>query len=886
MHRKVGVLVGLCFALLALTGARAQQADTSRKLRVAVLPFAAHTAVPQKRLGLNVQEVLAEQLLSYGVDVIPIPETRKVSGTAGVTDEKKAREIARRLKADYAIFGSLNQLGERASLDARLVDASGARKTEVLFAEGALSELIPTSFELARQVAVRLGAGALVAQVRVQGNERIEADAILVNIETRKGDLFREDLIQKDIRSIYKMGYFESVAVDVADSDKGKIVTFVVKEKPTVVDVKIVGNKELKEKDILAAISTKPFTILQKNVVNEDVNRILKLYHQKAYFNAEVVPDIEFPRDPRKAVVTFRIKEHNKLYVKKIEFTGNQHFSDRKLRSVMETKQRGWFSWFSDKGVLDRDVLDTDVDRVTAFYHDHGYMDARVGTPQITKKEDGFYITIPVEEGERYRVASVDVTGDLLDDVSEVTEKFQLKKEEYFSREKLRKDLDKLTKYYMDHGYAYVEVNPLVKRDPATHTSEIVYDIHKGPMVFIERITISGNTKTRDKVIRRQLQLAEGDKFSTSALERSNLNLNKLDYFEEVHIEPSEGSTPDAMNLHIKVKEKPTGSISVGGGFSSDDGLFVGGDIMQRNLFGRGQYVAVKAYLGGETSRYSISFTEPWLFDRPLSVGVDIYDWYREYNDFNKDATGGKLRFSHPFGNWSRWYLTYVFEDAKVTDVDEDASIIIQDQKGRQIKSSIIASVERDSTDARFLPTRGSINSLTVEYSMPFLGSDSDYISVVANSGWYIPIVWKFIVFARVKGGYIFELDPDKPVPIYERFFLGGINSIRAFGWGDVGPKDPETGDEIGGIKFGLFNLELLFPILEKMGMRGVFFFDAGNAFDKGEDFSISDFRTAAGAGIRWNSPMGPLRIEWAYNLDPEPGEDSSKWQFSMGAFF
>ncbi|SMC27811.1 Beta-barrel assembly machine subunit BamA [Desulfacinum hydrothermale DSM 13146] len=885
MVKRVGIAALICLLCAGL--AKAQSPDPQQVPRVAVLPFAAHTATPRPQLGLNVQELLAQQLVAEGMDVVPLPETRKVSGQTGMGDEAKALQAARRLQADFVLFGSLSQLGQKASLDAKLLDVSGQRKPQVLFAEGVLEDLTGAAQDLAQQVAVRLLAKAVIADVRVRGNERIEADAILVNVESRKGDLLREHTIQKDIRSIFKMGYFETVAADVTDSDKGKIITFVVREKPTVVDVKVEGNDDIDEKNILAAIATKPFTVLQKSVVTEDVNRIIKLYHQKAYFNAKVTPDIQFPRDPRKAVVTFRIQEGRKLYTKKIQFTGNKHFSDRKLRGVMETKQRGFFSWFSDKGVLDREVLETDLDRVTAFYHDHGYMDARVGTPQIEKREDGFYVTIPVVEGERYTIASVDVQGDLLETTPKVKEEFELKKGDHFSREKLRKDLDRLTKHYMDQGYAYVEVNPGIKRDPATHRADIVYNVRKGPLVHIERITIAGNTKTRDKVIRRQLRLAEGDRFSSSALERSNLNLKKIDYFEDVEIQPSEGSTSDAMNLHIKVKEKPTGAISVGGGFSSDDGLFVGGDIVQRNLFGRGQYAAIKAYLGGETSRYSISFTEPWLFDTPLSAGFDIYNWYREYTDFNKDAIGGKIRFSHPFGNWSRWYLSYVFENAKVSDVDEDASLIIKDQEGRQIKSSLIASVERDSTDDRFLPTRGSTHSLTVEYSIPYLGSDSDFVSVVANTGWYIPLWWKFIGFVHGKAGYIFELDKEKkPVPIYERFFLGGINSIRAFDWGEVGPKDPDTGDEIGGLKFGLVNLELLFPLVEKIGMRGVVFFDAGNAFDRDENFSVSDFRTAAGAGIRWKSPMGPLRIEWGYNLDPEPGESTSKWQFSMGVSF
>lgn len=884
MVKKLGSALGVL--LLWAWSVQGQQTSAPEPALVVVAPFAVHTAQPQPQLSLGVQELLAQNLLNLGVDLVPLPDVRRAAGSQPVTNETQALDLARRLRARYVIWGSLTQLGDKASLDGRLVDAQGPGAPRVLFAEGDLANLQDAAQQMAQQVTVHVLAKAVVAEVAVRGTERIEPDAVLVQVKTKKGELLSNETLQEDIRRVYKMGFFETVAADVTDTDKGKQVTFVVREKPSVVDVKIEGNDKIKDKDILAAVSTKPSTVLRMNVVKDDANRIVKLYHQKAFFNAEVSPSIDFPQDPRKAVVTFRIKEGKKIYVKHVDFKGNQHFSDRKLRGVMETKARGFFSWFSDKGVLDREVLDTDLDRVTAFYHDHGFMDARVGSPSVEKKEDGFHVTIPLVEGERYRVSSIQVQGDLLETTPKVAEKLELKEKQYFSRERLRKDLDTLTKHLLDAGYAHAEVNPVVTKNAENHTSAVVYQLRKGPMVHIEKITITGNTRTRDNVIRRQIQLAEGDRFSASAMERSQLNLRRLDYFEEVDIQSSQGSNPEAMNLNVKVKEKPTGMLSVGGGYSSDDGVFVGGNILERNLFGRGQYLALKASLGGETSRYSLSFTEPWLFDTPLSAGFDIYNWYREYNDFNKDATGGKLRISHPFGTWSRWHLAYVFENAKVSDVNEDASRIIKDQEGRQIKSSLMASIERDSTDHPFLPTRGSTATVAVEYSIPYLGSDSDFVGVVAGVGRYVPLWWKFVGFAHVKGGYIFELDADKPVPIYERFFLGGINSIRAFNWGDVGPKDPETGESIGGIKFGQVNVELLFPLAEKIGMRGVLFFDAGNAFDDGEDFRLEDFRTAAGAGVRWNSPMGPLRIEWGYNVDRKPGEDSSNWQFSMGAFF
>lgn len=876
MIRTLGILIGL----LAIAGGAAAQTEVSN---LAVLPFTVRSQQEPSKLRKVLQDLLVRQLRDEGVTVID-PEA---VGSRGAETESAARASGQGLRADYVLYGSLNQFGQGISIDAELVDVSGRKKSEKLFAEEkGMENLALAANEISRQVAVRLLSKALIGDIRVVGNQRIEPAAVLSNIKTQKGELYRPEQLQEDIKNIYNMGYFEEVQADVSDSAAGKVLTFVVREKASIEEVRIKGNKEIKEKDILAAITTKPFTVLRKNVVNEDVQKILKLYHQDAYFNAEVSSDISFPQDPRKAVVTFNIKENNKVHLKKISFTGNEHFSDRKLRGVMQTKQKTFLlSLFTDRGVLQNDVLETDVDRLTAFYHDRGFMDAKVGTPEITREKDGFYIDIPIQEGERYKVKNVEIEDpEGVKEVSELKEKMELKPSDYFSREKLRDDMDKITKTYMDDGYAYTEVVPRVQQDRETHTTDVVLQVNAGQKVQIERIDISGNTKTRDHVIRRQIKLSEGELFSSSKLEMSNLNIRKLDYFEEAEIIPSEGSEPDQMNLHIKVKEKLTGSISVGGGFSSEDGLFTGGEIIQRNFLGKGQFLSLKAYFSGETQRYSFSYTDPWFLGSDWSAGFDIYDWYKEYNDFTKDAQGGKLRFGYPFGNWSRLYMAYTFENAKITDIDEDAPNTIKEQEGRQIKSSVSASLERDTTDHPFLPTRGSINSVSLEYATPYLGSDSHFMSYVVDSGWYVPLYWKFVGFFRGKFGWITEFDDDHPVPIYDRFFLGGINSLRAWDFGDVGPE--EDGDIIGGLSFGLINMELLFPLVEKMGMRGVIFFDAGNAFDSEEAFALNKFRTDAGVGVRWASPLGPLRVEWGYNLDPEEDEDQSKWQFTVGAFF
>ncbi len=859
--------------------------------KVAVMPFVIHSQKDQTAIQKSVEELLTRQIAAEGMRVVDPAEVHKnLRAGEAVQTEEEARAVGRKVQADFVVLGSFNVIGTSNSLDAKLVDVSGRKKTENLFAEEkGIENPAGAAIRIVQQIAVNVMAKALIADIKVRGNDRIEADAIKSVLKSKKGEILRPDDLREDIRSIYKMGYFENVDAEVSDSPAGKVLTFVVQENPTIQEVKIAGNKKIKEKDILAAIGVKPYTILQQNVVSDDVQKIVKLYQQKGYFGADITSSVTFPKDPRRAVVTFNIKENNKIWIKKITFRGNQHMSARTLRGVMQTKQKMFLiSLVSERGILQKEVLDTDVDRLTVMYHDEGYMDAKVGIPEITKKDDGFYIEIPVEEGQRYKVTGVKVAGDLFDNNAKIEKGLDSKPKDYFSREKVRHDMDYLSKTYMDKGFAHAEVSPLITRNPDDKTSDITYEAKKNEEVHIGRIFITGNTKTRDNVIRRELKIYEGDLYSSSKIEASLGRLKKLDYFEDVEIVPVETEQPGIMNLHVKVKEKLTGSISLGGGYSSDDGLFTSAQIMQRNLFGKGESVSVRAYLGQAAQRYIFSFTEPWMFGYPVAGGLDVYNWLRDYDQFTEESVGFRLRVGKPFGLHSRVFAYYTFEQDRVSDVSSDASsyIVSQADLGWTTLSSITVGAERDTTDHPFLPTRGTINTVTAEYSSPYFGSESNFLRAEFHSGAYFPLgVWKFIGFVKGEVGIIDHLDDSSDLPIYERYFLGGINNLRGWQWGDVGPRDSD-GDIIGGEKYGVATAELLFPLYEKMGIRGVVFMDAGNAFRGSSSFDVTNFRTDAGAGVRWNSPFGPLRIEIGIPLDRQSGDDSYQWQFSAGAYF
>ncbi|MCP4693611.1 MAG: BamA/TamA family outer membrane protein, partial [Desulfobacterales bacterium] len=329
--------------------------------------------------------------------------------------------------------------------------------------------------------------------------------------------------------------------------------------------------------------------------------------------------------------------------------------------------------------------------------------------------------------------------------------------------------------------------------------------------------------------------------------------------------------------------EKPTGSFSFGGGYSNVESLFGVVTVAQRNLFGRGQTLGLKAYLGAKTTRFDISFVEPWLFDIPLSAGFDIYNWEYDYDTYDKHSTGGGVRIGYPVFAWTRLYVSYTLESADIGDVQDDAPTSIRDLEGNNVTSSIGTSLQRDTRDKTFNPTEGSLNNITLTYAG--LGGNIGFAKVVAESGWYLPIFWEIVGFAHAKGGWVDEIS-GKKLPDYERFYLGGINSLRGFEWDDLALED-ENGYERGGDKFVQLNLELIFPILKETGIMGVIFFDTGQIYDKDTSIDVGSLRESAGAGIRWYSPMGPIRIEYGHILDPIEGKgDGGKWEFAMGTAF
>ncbi len=850
---------------------------------VLVLPFEILAQQERSYLQTQIPEVIKNQLKQDGAIIVDMKIDLAGLRQAGDTDADLLRRAGIRSGADFVISGSLTWIGKKFSLDTRMVEAHGSDPPFFFYKEGESIENLPGLVrDVSRDIALKLFRREKVVKVQIEGNQRIEVDAISRIIKTKPGDVYLAKSLAQDLKAVYAMGYFDDIRIEAEEGPEGKTIIFKVKEKPTIRYIRISQNNIFDDEKIKEALSIKTGSILNTFQVQNNVERIKDLYKEKNYHNIKVDTKIHEQKN-NQADLEFILDEGVKLRVEKIRFIGNAAYTEKKLKSLMKTSEKGFFSWFTDSGDLKMEDLNQDTALIAAFYQNNGYIQVKVSDPQVAYKETWIEVEIKIDEGQQFKVGQVDVTGDLIFPREVLNEKLKITKEVFYNREVIRKDVLDLNDLYADEGYAYANIVPQLNRDLKTSTVNITYQIDKGKQVFFERIVIGGNTKTRDKVIRRQLQVYEQGLYSGSALKKGVRSLYRLDFFEDVKVNTNKGSADDKMVLKIDVTEKPTGAFSFGGGYSTVETLFFQASIVQRNLFGRGQVLGVKAEIGGRSSRYSLSFTEPWLFDIPLSAGGDLYNWVYDYDTYLKASMGGRVRFSYPIFEFTRVHLNYRYDRADIKDVTENASDDIKDLEGVNITSSVYSALSYDSRDKIFNPTEGSKHQISAEYAG--LGGNIGYTKLLAETGWYIPLVWKTVGFLHAEGGHVVE-SGGKTLPDYERFYLGGINSLRGFGFQDIYVLD-KNGDKIGGNKYIQMNVELILPLIAKAGLVGVLFYDTGNVYGSDETVDLGGLRQSVGYGIRWYSPMGPMRLECGYILNPEPGEQTGgRWEFSMGGAF
>jgi len=718
----------------------------------------------------------------------------------------------------------------------------------------------------------------VVKDIHVEGNKRVQDAVILGRVKSAVGSTFNPSLLSEDIRAIFGLGFFDDVQVRVEDFEGGVKLVYVVTERPFVRDVDFVGSKKADRETLQEKIDIKLGSVYNPVDVQRAVERLRDYYEDEGYFEIQITPTVEKFSDGDVRLV-FNIVEGRQITIDTIVFRGNKGLTDAQLKDAMETKERQYFIL---RGKVQRQRLDTDIDRIIAVYNDNGYIQARVESTDVAidRERARATITIVVVEGPQFKVGEVQITGVSLLPEREILRQIKFKSGDVFSVSKVRDSVQGILNLYSTIGRASADVNPKRDQPPGTNVINVTFEITEGPEVYVERINITGNVRSEDKILRRELPLHEGDLYTLQNKERARQRLVNLGYFENVTVTTQPGSDKTKIVVNVDVVERATGIFSIGGGYSSVDSLVGTIDLAQRNFLGRGWEVAIRIRAGARTQQGTIGFTEPWLFDRPLSAGFDIYKSVRDYTDYKYDTTGLNLRLSHPFEEYWRWLLGYRLSRDDVSSISAFASPEILAQEGITVTSALSGSLTRDSRDVIAAPTKGAQTVLTLDFAG--LGGDSKFIKATALQTYFKSIWFDHIIGMRAEGGYGFGW-ANEPLPLFERFFLGGPNSIRSFKYHGLSPKD-DTGFKTGGTSEVLGNVEYIVPL--PFAFRVVAFFDIGQVFGFGTPFDITDLRKAAGGGIRWQSPFGPIRVDYGFNLDRRAGEAIGQFQFSVGSPF
>ena len=718
----------------------------------------------------------------------------------------------------------------------------------------------------------------VIRDVRVEGNRRVQEAVILGRVKSTVGTNFNPTLLSEDIKAIFSLGFFDDVQMRVEDFEGGVKVVFVVTERPFVRDVDFAGHKKADRETLQEKIDIKLGSVYNPVDVQRAVEKLRDYYEDEGYFEVQLTPTVEKFSDGDVRLV-FNIVEGRQISIDRIVFRGNQGLTDDQLKDAMETKERQYFIL---RGKLQRQRLEIDVDRIIAVYNDNGFIQARVESTDfsINRETALVTITIVVVEGPQFRVGEVNVKGVTLVPEIEVVRQIRVKPGDVFSLTRVRDSVQGILNLYSTIGRASADINP--RRDQLTTANviNVTFEITEGPEVYVERINIAGNVRSQDRILRREIPLHEGDLYTLQKRERARQRLINLGYFESVTVSTQPGSDKTKIIVNVDVVERATGLFSIGGGYSSVDSLVGTIDLAQRNFLGRGWEVSIRIRAGAETQQGTLSFTEPWLFDRPLSAGFDIYKNIRDYDDYTYDTTGMNLRLSHPFEEYWRWHLGYRISRDDISDISSAASPSLQAEEGVTLTSAVSVSVTRDSRDLVAAPTKGAQTAVLAEFAG--LGGDSKFIKVTALQTYFIPIWLGHIIGLRAQGGYGYGW-ASEPLPLFERFFLGGPNSIRSFKFHDLSPVDAE-GFKTGGTSELLGNVEYVIPL--PFAFRVAAFFDIGQVYGFTTPFDLTDLRKAAGGGIRWQSPFGPIRVDYGVNLDRRAGEDFGAFHFSVGSPF
>lgn len=765
-------------------------------------------------------------------------------------------------------------------------------------------QLIFIGFGVVFFLSSALANSPVVRSIKVTGNQKIEEAAITHRLVTKIDEPYDLSKIRQDVRELYSMGFFQDVIVEKNREANAVHLVYKVVEKPTMTSINFIGNSDIKDDELLGAAGIKVFEILNMAKIGEAVEKMEKLYEDKGFFLARVTYEVtEQPNNTTE--VTFNITENEKVKVSRIRFLGNEGISSGRLKNAMQTKEGGFFSFMSGTGSYREDVFERDIQMLYyLIYYNEGYIQAQIDRPlvQVTPDKRHINITIRIDEGEKYNVGDVSFTGDLLFEDSDLYDSISVRPEDLFVYSKMQEDLRTLQAKYGDLGYAYANIIPRTRIRERDRLVDITFEVDKGNKVFINRINVKGNTKTRDKVLRREMRIFEGELYNETRRRQSESNIRRLGFFDEVVFNTkAPPGRPDLMDIDIVVTERNTGTISLGAGFSNFGGFILNGQINQINLFGRGQRLGLSIDHSKFNSVFNLNFTEPYFMDTEWSVGGDTYYRRRDSDqaEFREKRYGAGVRVGHPLAPYLEGSVGYKLDETRLTlnPAGDPDLFPVETANGRT--SALTFALTYDRRDDRFAPKDGVFSSVSLEYAG--LGGDLDYTKGLATARYYRTLFWDVVWRNNLNYGIIASNDSDREVPFNQLFLLGGANSLRGYRWFSVGRRklsekalaqnagqpDAEKRSMIpfGGKQQFYYNLEFQFPLIREAQVQGVVFYDIGYADD---DLKLSDFRSNVGFGFRWFSPIGPLRFEWGFpfNRVEALGERAVNFEFAIGSPF
>jgi outer membrane protein insertion porin family len=741
-------------------------------------------------------------------------------------------------------------------------------------------------------LAQSVATGGRISEIRVEGLQRIEPETVLSYLTIKAGDSFDAERIDSSLKALFNTGLFSDVSL----RRDGDALIIQVLENPIINRLAFEGNDIIERDTLEKEVQLRPRVVYTRTRVQNDVKRILDLYRRQGRFAATVEPKV-IQQSQNRVDLVFEINEGPATKVRQVTFIGNRRFSDSRLQGVIDTQASHWFSFLLGDDIYDPDRLQNDRELLRKYYLAHGYADFRVisAVAELTQDRKDFFVTFTVEEGERYKFGKADLTTKLPDLDPETLRPFITHHEgDWYNADEVDNTINRLTDAVGNLGYAFVDIRPRVERDRDNRVIAITYEINEGPRVYVERIDIRGNTRTEDKVIRREFRLVEGDAFNSAKLNRSRQRIRNLQFFKTFDVRQVEGSAPDKTVLQVNVEEQSTGSFNIGGGFSSSQGPIAIVQVSERNLLGKGLRGTARLLVGTITQEAQLSLTDPYFLDRNLSAGFDLTDLTRNKVSniaFEEHVTGLQLRTGFFYNERLSQTVNYNLRQNEIEDVDSDASVYIQRQEGESLMSSIGQAITYDKRDNRQDPTEGYYLRFSTDFAG--LGGDEQFIRTELSGTYYYPLLsdWVFSVGARA--GYYYNMS-DEPLRLSNRYFIGS-DGFRGFSRGGVGPRDKATDDSLGGNRFYVGTVEMAVPLGfgSAFGLKGILFSDVGAVWGIEDDPAggpgINDSsapRVTVGVGAAFRTPFGPVRVDVGYAVVKEDFDDTEYFTFNFGSRF